>query len=146
MGLFPKKVVDADMCFIRDLMEVAAAIAQVTSVTVGNEWLIQVIQEYGLVQKLYDYTHHNYKDKVIDCYPTDQNEKFVRAQELLKVANTLKLGGLAHCEVIRAASLCVKKMGFSYEEKVELIDTCIVELCGVESIDNDFIKTYMRDL
>lgn len=52
MGLFTKKVVDADMCFIRDLMEVAAAIATVTSVAVGKEWLIQVVQKYSLVKRI----------------------------------------------------------------------------------------------
>lgn len=144
MGLFSKKIVDADMCFIRDVMDVGTAITRVTSVAVGNEWLMQITQKYGLLQTLYDFLHNNYN--VIDCYPLDKDEKFRRAQELLKVAKTLKLGGLAHCEVIRAASLCVKKMGFSYQEKVDLIDTCIVEFCGVESIDNDFIETYIRDL
>lgn len=144
MGLFSKKIADADMCFIRDIMDVATAVASVTSVAVGKEWMMQIIQSYGLVQKIYDYTHNNYK--AIDCYPLDQNEKFRRAQELLKVAKTLNLGGIAHCKVINAASSCIKKMNFSYEKKVMLIDTCIMELCGVESIDNDLIDIYIRDL
>jgi len=144
MGFFSKKVRDVDFCFIRDMMEVAGVLAKVTSMAVAKEWMKQVMNQYGILQKSYEYASSNIV--ALDCYPSNNQEKFQRAQELLKVANTLNLPGLAHCDVINAASKCVKKMGFSYQEKIKLIDTCIVKLTGIESIDENFISTYVNGL
>ena len=144
MGIFSKKIQDPDFCFIRDLMEVITVLSRVTSVAVGTEFFKQVITEYNLQIKAYEYTHLNYN--ALDCYPSDSKEKFKRAQELLQVAKILNLPGGPHSEVIGAASACIKKMGFSYQEKIELINTCIVELSGIESIDEFIIGAYINDL
>lgn len=144
MGFFSKKICDADYCFIRDMMDVAGAIAKATSMTVAKEWMKQVISEYDLSQKTYDYSSNNIK--ALDCYPTDHEEKYKRAQELLRIANILNLPGMAHCDVINAASACIKKMGFSYQDKISLVTSCIYEPCGIKSIDDDIINTYMANL
>lgn len=144
MGLFAKKVKDEDLCFIRDLMDVIVSVTKVFNTSVGSELMKQIVSENHMEQKLYDFTHNNYN--VEDCYPSDQKEKFRRAQVLLKIAKDLNLSGLSHCEVISAASACIKKMGFSYNEKIELINTCIVELSGVPSVDEIFINSYIHEL
>lgn len=145
MGLFSKKIKnDADMCFIRDLMEVLTVVAKVTNVTVSSELMKQIVKDNHLEQKAYDYLNNYYK--VENCYPTDTKEKFRRAQELLKIAKVLELPGMQYSAVINAASACIKKMEFSYNEKIELINTCIVELSGIPSIDEFFISTYINDL
>ncbi len=144
MGFFSKKICDADYCFIRDMMDVGSVLAKVTSLAVAKEWMKQLMIQYDLSQKVYDYTSHNIT--ALDCYPTDPNLKYQRAQELLKVAKTLNLPGMAHSDVISAASQCIKRMGFSRQEKINLIDSCIVELSGIESIDEIFLSTYLGDL
>lgn len=144
MGLFSKKVYDPDMCFIRDMMSVAAVLAQETSLAVAKEWMKQITIDYNLVEKVYEYTHKSIT--AMDCYSTDQQIKFQRAQELLKIAKTLNLPGISHSHVITAAGNCIKKMGFSHQEKLNLVTSCIFEPCGVKSIDDDIINTYLNDL
>lgn len=144
MGLFSKKVKDADLCFIRVTMEVAGVLAKVTSLTVAKEWMKQVMNNYSLLQKSFEYASSNIV--ALDCYSSDPVIKYKRAQELLMVAKTLNLPGMAHCEVVNAASACIKRMGFSYQDKINLVTSCIYEPCGIKNIDDNIINTYMNNL
>lgn len=144
MGFFSKKVTDPDLCYIRDAMDIAGVLAKETSLTIAKEWMKQIMEQHGLLQKSFDYASSNIV--ALDCYPSNQQVKFRRAQELLKVANTLNLPGISHSNVISVACKCIKKMGFTYQEKIKLIDTCIVKLTGIESVDNFFISTYINQL
>jgi hypothetical protein len=116
MGLFSKNVCDPDMCFARDIIEVGGAIIRATNVAIAKEWMMMLTKKYHIEEAMYEYTNKSINAK--NCYPIDQQIKFSRAQELLKVAKTLELSGFAYCDVIGVASACVKKWDFHIKKKL----------------------------
>lgn len=141
-NFFAKNVYDEDLCFIRDLIEVGSAIADVTSIPVMRNIINGIIDRHGLKGKLMEYTENGHY-RVQDCYPTDRNKRFKRAGDLLSAANCLSISEEEKGHIKYKAVCCTKRMGFNYDEKVNLIKKYLIQPTGNKDIDDILIQSYL---
>lgn len=141
--LFAKKVRDEELCFVRDLIEVGSVIASVSSVPVMREMILPIIDKYHLNKKL-DELNENGHYIVLDCYPTSIHLKKDRARDLLLLSKKLPLNSNQKVQILVKAAKCISKMGFSYDDKVQLIKDCIIDTTGNEELDKFLIDNYLE--
>ena len=77
--LFAKRVYDEDLCFVRDLVEIASAMTSVTSLPVIQQIINGIIKKYGLEAKLQELNDNGHYI-VEDSYPTDIQKKMAKNQ------------------------------------------------------------------
>lgn len=121
---FAKHVYDKEMCFIRDLIEVATAMSDVVGVPAMRHIIGTIIERRALNNKLQEYT--NLKSTIIeDCYPSSSKEKIDNAVDLLTAANdsisTYKLNDSQSATIRLRAFEAIRRMNFSKAEKEWLI-------------------------
>lgn len=141
--LFSKRVYDEDLCFIRDLIEMGGAVASVTSIQVMQSIMKGIIEKYGLEAKLQEFSDNEHYI-VQDSYPSDRQKRISRASELLSISKKLPLSQNESTQIIYRALTCVKKMEFSYDEKIYLIKNNLVNLTGIKEIDDFMIQEYLE--
>ena len=142
MGFFAKKVYDEDLCFVRDLIEMGSAVASVTSVPVMQRVINDIINRNNLQAKLQEFAN-NQNYNVQDSYPADRQKRFTRAGELLSISKQIGLSTEQGAPIIYRALTLVKNMGFSYDEKVRLIKTYLIDCSGNSQIDDFLIEPYI---
>ena len=140
--LFAKKVYDEDLCFVRDLTEMGSAIASVTSIPVMRQIINDIIEKYGLQSKLQEYIENQHYI-IKDAYPGNRSKRLSQAKELLNIAKRLRLNDTENATIVYAATKCIKSMGFSYEEKIQLIKDCLITTTGNPDVDNMLINSYI---
>ena len=140
--LFAKRVYDEDLCFVRDLVEIASAMTSVTGIPVIQQIINGIIKKYGLeakLQELIDNGHYI----VEDSYPVDIKKKMDRASELLCISKKLSISTEEAAQITCCALSCVKKMGFSYDEKVQLIKKDLSTLTNNSQLNDFLIQQYL---
>lgn len=140
--LFAKNVYDEDLCFVRDLIEMGSAIASVTSIPVMRQIINDIIEKYGLQSKLQEYIENQHYI-IKDAYPGNRSKRLSQAKELLNIAKRLRLNDTENATIVYAATQCIKRMGFSYEEKIQLIKDCLITTTGNPDVDNMLINSYI---
>ena len=147
MGLFSKKITDPDLCFVRDAFSVCDEMAKYVSMPVIKEIIKDIIISHGLENKLYEYVNNNYT--ILDTYTPNQGEKLSRAKDLLKIPTMVKLEPIAEVFVRNKALQCIKKMNFSYNDKLKLVNFIISPNDNSEPNEEIIVKffsTYLDDL
>ena len=142
--LFAKNVYDEDLCFVRDIIETGSVIASVTSIPVMRQIIDDIIEKYGLQSKLQEYVENQHYI-IKDVYPGNRSKRLSQAKELLNIAKRLSLNDAENAKIVYEATKCIKSMGFSYEEKIQLIKDCLITTTGNPDVDNILINSY-RDL
>ena len=140
--LFANNVYDEDLCFVRDLTEVGSAIASVTSIPVMRQIINDIIEKYGLQSKLQEYIENQHYI-IKDAYPGNRSKRLSQAKELLNIAKRLRLNDTGNATIVYAATQCIKRMEFSYEEKIQLIKDCLITTTGNPDVDNMLINSYI---
>lgn len=140
---FAKKVYDEDLCFVRDLIEMGSAIASVTSIPVMRQIINGIIEKYSLESKLEEYAENEHYI-IQDVYPDNRSKRLTRAKELLNIAKQLQLNQSDESTIVYAATKCIKKMGFSQVEKVQLIKDCLITSTRSAELDNFLINSYIE--
>lgn len=143
--LFAKKVRNEDLCFIRDLIELGSAIADVTSIPVMRSIILKIINKYHLEDKLNEFNENGHYI-IEDCYPYDITKKMNYAKDLLNAKNEIPLNDQEKAHILLTALKCVKKMNFSYQDKVTLIRECIFKPTENSEIDNLLLEQYLPHL
>ena len=118
--LFSKKVRNEELCFIRDLIELGSAIAEVTSVPVMRQVINSIINKYKLEDKLAEVIENGHYI-IEDCYPYDSTKKMSYARELLNACINIPLNNDEKAHIRFTAMKCVQKMNFSNYEKRYLL-------------------------
>lgn len=140
--LFAKKVRNEELCFVRDIIELGAAIADVTSIPVMRSVILKIINKYNLEDRLNEVSENGHYI-IEDCYPYDNTKKMNYARELLNARKEIPLNDEEKEHVLYAALKCVEKMNFSYQDKVTLIRECLFEPTGNDRVDNLIIEQYL---
>lgn len=140
--LFAKNVYDEDLCFVRDIIEIGSVIASVTSIPVMRQIIDDIIEKYGLQSKLQEYIENQHYI-IKDAYPCNRSKRLSQAKELLNIAKRLRLNDTENAKIVYAAIECVRKMGFSHEEKIQLIKDCLITTTEYPDLDNMLINSYI---
>lgn len=140
---FAKKVYDEDLCFIRDLLEICGAVASVTSMPVAQQIITDIIKKHGLEAKLQEFADNEHYI-VQDIYPSNRQERLYRASELLSISKMLPVSQDESSHIRFRAITCVQKMEFSYDEKLQLVRSNLVDLTGNTVIDDFLIQEYIK--
>lgn len=140
--LFSKKVYDADLCFVRDLVEIGSAIASVTSIPVMRQVINGIIKKYRLESKLQEFSDNGHYI-IEDCYHSNRDERMKRAADILKITKELPITPTEAGTILYAATNCVKKMGFSYPEKIKLITENLISVSGNKELDDFMVQQYI---
>ena len=123
--LFAKTVYDKDLCFVRDLIELAGAIEEVTSVQIMRPIIMEIIKKHNLEEKLTEFGENGHY-RIMDCYYTDNNKRMSCAYDMLNACNQIPFLTDNEKSHIRFKAIdCLKKWGFSHNEKIQLIKDCI---------------------
>lgn len=143
ISLFGKRITDVDMCFVRDLLEIAVVIKDVSGEATAKLLIQPIIEERGLeekVKELIKYTVIN------DCYPYDRQKLIKNAEDYFSVLEAYEAQPEAKGVISYTILKIVKKMGLSYDEKVDLICKYILNISSEERkeelwsmIINDYI-------
>lgn len=144
--LFAKRVYDEDLCFVRDLVEIASAMTSVTSLPVIQQIINGIIKKYGLEAKLQEFGDNGHYIIVEDSYPLNIKKKMDRASELLSISKKLPISTEETVPITYCALNCVKKMGFSYDEKVQLIKKNLITLTENTQVNDFLIQNYIDSL
>lgn len=142
---FSKKVYDEDLCFVRDLIVMGDVIASLTSIPVMREVIYEIIKKYGLEAKLQEFIDNGHYI-IEDCYPLDRNEKMRRASELLSLSSKIPITAEEQGLIDYRAFECVKKMRFSYDEKVLLIKKIFLDSISESEIYDYLMESYLKSL
>lgn len=140
--LFAKRVYDEDLCFVRDLVEIASAMTSVTSLSVIQQIINGIVKKYSLEAKLQELNDNGHYI-IEDSYPVDIKKKMDRASELLSISKKLPISTEETVQITYCALTCVKKMKFSYDEKVQLIKTNLITLTENSQLNDFLIQQYL---
>ena len=141
-SFFSKKVYNEDLCFIRDLTEIGAVIASVTSIPVMRKIILEIIKKNNLESKLDELNDNGHYD-VQDCYPSNREKKFDRANQIMLIVKFLPVDSVENSKVLYSIMSCIKRMEFSYDEKIRLIKNNLVTTCVNKDIENYMIGEYI---
>lgn len=123
LSLFGKKATDADMCFLRDLMNVASAIQMVCGDAAMQLLIKPIIEERGLTEKLQNITKYV---TINDCYPYDRNELMKNAETLFSMLDLpFDLDANKKAYIMNPIFNALKKMYLYTDEKRALISKYI---------------------
>ena len=86
-NLFAIKIVDEDMCFMRDIVSVAGAISDITGVQPMKEVVQTFLINNGLWDKFTEFERIQSSSIIKDCYPLDRMQKYANAEKLLSLVN-----------------------------------------------------------
>ena len=140
---FAKKVYDADLCFIRDLIEVGAAVASVTSMPISGRIIRKVVESNDLEAKFQEFSENGHYI-VEDCYPVAREERMRRASLLLSISDKLPVSLDDNVAITLSALSCVRKMGFSDAEKIQLIKENLLDSKGSDEVDNFLVQRWLN--
>lgn len=143
--LFAKTVYDADLCFIRDLVELGYTIDRISSTQTMRTIIMGIIDKHKLKDKLVEFTENGHY-KIEDCYYTDTNKKMSCARDMLCSCNEIPFINDSEKTQIRAAAIeCLKRWNFSRNEKIQLIKECICPP-NCEGVVGEYIINLYLDL
>lgn len=130
--LLAKKVHDPDLCYIRDLMAVAATIAEITSVQTMRP-IVRGVIDRNLLSNKFDEFVENGHYIIEDCYYSDPQKKMNRAADLLRLGNQIPhITSTEKTRIIFSAITCLSKWRFSQSEKTKLLKD---NVCPPDSSD-----------
>lgn len=144
-NLFAKKIVDEDMCFMRDIVSVAGAISDITGVQPMKEVVQTFLINNGLWDKFTEFERIQSSSIIKDCYPLDRKQKYANAEKLLSLINKFNFSNDERNHVLYQILKIISQMDFDKEEKEKLIKNYILKnKIDDKELENFVIAEYME--
>lgn len=125
-NLFAKKIVDEDMCFMRDIVSVAGAISDITGVQPMKELVQKFLIDNALWNKFIEFERIQSSSIIKDCYPLDRKQKYANAAKLLSLIKQFNFSDEERNHVLYHTLKIISQMDFDKEEKERLIKNHIL--------------------
>ena len=138
-NLSAKKIVDEDMCFMRDIVSVAGAISDITGVQPMKEVVQTFLINNGLWDKFTEFERIQSSSIIKDCYPLDRMQKYANAEKLLSLVNKFNFSNDERNHVLYHILKIISQMDFDKEEKEKLIKNYILK----NKIDDKELKNFV---
>lgn len=144
-NLFAIKIVDEDMCFMRDIVSVAGAISDITGVQPMKEVVQTFLINNGLWDKFTEFERIQSSSIIKDCYPLDRMQKYANAEKLLSLVNKFNFSNDERNHVLYHILKIISQMDFDKEEKEKLIKNYILKnKIDDKELENFVIAEYME--
>lgn len=144
-NLFAKKIVDEDMCFMRDIVSVAGAISDITGVQPMKETVQTFLINNGLWDKFAEFERIQSSSIIKDCYPLDRKQKYANAEKLLSLINKFNFSNDERNHVLYQTLKIISQMDFDKEEKEKLIKNYILKnKIYDKELENFVVAEYME--
>lgn len=144
-NLSAKKIVDEDMCFMRDIVSVAGAISDITGVQPMKEVVQTFLINNGLWDKFTEFERIQSSSIIKDCYPLDRMQKYANAEKLLSLVNKFNFSNDERNHVLYHILKIISQMDFDKEEKEKLIKNYILKnKIDDKELENFVIAEYME--
>ena len=144
-NLFAIKIVDEDMCFMRDIVSVAGAISDITGVQPMKEVVQTFLINNGLWDKFTEFERIQSSSIIKDCYPLDRMQKYANAEKLLSLVNKFNFSNDERNHVLYHILKIISQMDFDKEEKEKLIKNYILKnKIDDKELENFVIAKYME--
>ena len=145
MELICKKIVDEDMCFMRDIVSVAGAISDITGVQPMKEIVQTFLINNGLWDKFAEFERIQSSSIIKDCYPLDRKQKYANAEKLLSLINKFNFSNDERNHVLYHILKIISQMDFDKEEKEKLIKNYILKnKIDDKELENFVVAEYME--
>ena len=145
LGIYLRKKVDEDMCFMRDIVSVAGAISDITGVQPMKEVVQTFLINNGLWDKFTEFERIQSSSIIKDCYPLDRMQKYANAEKLLSLVNKFNFSNDERNHVLYHILKIISQMDFDKEEKEKLIKNYILKnKIDDKELENFVIAEYME--
>lgn len=145
MEFICEKIVDEDMCFMRDIVSVAGAISDITGVQPMKEVVQTFLINNGLWDKFTEFERIQSSSIIKDCYPLDRKQKYANAEKLLSLINKFNFSNDERNHVLYHILKIISQMDFDKEEKERLIKNYILKnKIDDKELENFVIAEYME--
>ena len=143
-NLFAKKIVDEDMCFMRDIVSVAGAISDITGIQPMKEVVQNFLIDNGLWNIFTEFERIQSSSIIKDCYPLDRRKKYVNAEKLLSLIDKFSFSDDERNHVLYHTLKVISQMNFDKEEKERLIKSYILrKKIEDKDMENFIVSEYM---
>lgn len=144
-NLFAKKIIDEDMCFMRDIVSVAGAISDITGVRLMKEVVQNFLIDNGLWNKFTEFEKILSSSIIKDCYPSDRKQKYANAEKLLSLINKFNFSNDERNHVLYHTLKIISQMDLDKEAKEQLIKNHIIRhRIDDKELENFVIAEYFK--